>query len=219
MGFRPPCRSPFDASLQLPTDAGFGLGTAGSFRDSADPSCFTRGSDQLPDIVDLDAAGVARPSTDFPDPDFFTWRSDWLPDPLDLHAAIPSHRFHVEGVKVSTKPSSLSREQLQCLHKNRLYSSAIRDHTQWVSFLLDRYKHMDPDVIRVVIQLLPDSYGTQSKRRIRIDEPLANASMFNRCDDGPWLSYSLRCRPAILPSPVAVVRFTPEQLNQHGMPG
>jgi hypothetical protein len=80
-----------------PTDARFGPGAAGPFRDSADPSRFTRGSDQLPAIVDLDAAGVASPSTDFPDPDPFTWRSDRLPDLFDLHAAIPSHRFHVEG--------------------------------------------------------------------------------------------------------------------------
>jgi hypothetical protein len=78
---------------------------------------------------------------------------------------------------------------------------------------------MDPDVIGLVIKLLPDSYGTRTKRRILTEELLANASMFDRCNDGPWLSYSQRGRPGILPNPVAVVRFTPEQWKQHGMPG
>jgi hypothetical protein len=123
-------------------------------------------------------------SGDFAGEGFFVWAFDRLPGPLDLNAVIPATRLHAEGKQVSIAPTRLSPVQMQRLGKNRMYNTVPRTDTQRVSYLLDRYTHMDPDVIRLATKLLPDSGNSIQKGRHQSKDILTNASMFDRCDIG-----------------------------------
>jgi hypothetical protein len=55
------------------------------------------------------------------------WNTNQLPLDVDLQARVPSDRMHAEGKKIADVPPSLTTAQEQRLHKNRLFTTKIRN--------------------------------------------------------------------------------------------
>jgi hypothetical protein len=174
----------------------------------------TGGSDDVPHgSDDRDAVFIDINNIIYNDNPQKPWDPSRPPATLDLTEPLPNEELYPDGKRYAGQgPVQFTAFQHECLRGNRLFDSRPRTKAQQVTYLLSVYKNMAAKMIHLAIEMQPDralSVNTScSHNHSRIDDILANRSMFIRTDHIPWNIFTLRARSTVLEPPVLQIGFT-----------
>jgi hypothetical protein len=172
------------------------------------------GSDDAPhDSDDCDAVFIDIDNIIYNDNPQKPWDPSRPPATLDLTKPLPNEELYPDGKRYAGQGLvQFTAFQRECLRGNRLFNSRPRTKAQQVTYLLSVYKNMTVDMIHVAISMQPDAMipfgASKPSRRSKIDDILANRSMFIRTHHIPWNIFTLRSGSTVLEPPVPQTGFT-----------